>query len=171
MLFYCIYANSPRLSSGVSQILHWSPTLLYVSKNLPDKMDFWAFLCFSLKFSPFFFPQNSTFFYSLYGFWDIFPCSHWQIISSLQWWKQILTSYKVPGHGHWVNLWVRGWGVVRLLTFEVGWGVVRNRESRVFRSPEVGISGIANSKKRCSFISFFLEGFVHFPNTTLHRIG
>ena len=61
--------------------------------------------------------------------------------------------------------------MVGLLTFEVGWGVVRNRESRVFRSPEVGISAIANSKKRCSFISFFLEGFVHFPNTTLHRIG
>ena len=64
-----------------------------------------------------------------------------------------------------------GVGVVGLLTFEVGWGLVRNRESRVFRSPEVGISAIANSKKRCSFISFFLEGFVHFPNTTLHRIG
>ena len=64
-----------------------------------------------------------------------------------------------------------GEGVVGLLTFEAGWGVVRNRESRVFRSPEVGISAIANSKKRCSFVSFCLEGFVHFPNTTLHRIG
>ena len=57
------------------------------------------------------------------------------------------------------------------LTFEAGWGVVRNRESRVFRSPEVSISAIANGKKTCSFVSFFLEGFVHFPNTTLHRIG
>ena len=61
--------------------------------------------------------------------------------------------------------------MVGLLTFEAGWGAVRNRESRVFRSPEVGISAIANSKKRCSFVSFFLEGFVHFPNNTLHRIG
>ena len=38
--------------------------------------------------------------------------------------------------------------MVGLLTIEVGWGEVRNRESRVFRSPEVGISAIANSKKR-----------------------
>ena len=61
--------------------------------------------------------------------------------------------------------------MVGLLTFEAGWGVVRNRESRVFRSPEVGISAIANSKKRCSFLSFFLEGFVHFPNTTFKYTG
>ena len=61
--------------------------------------------------------------------------------------------------------------MVGLLTFEAGWGVVRNRESRVFKSPEVGISAIANSKKRCSFISFFLEGFVLFPNTTFKYTG
>ena len=132
-----------------------------------------------------FFPQNSTFFlfivwflghFYMWSLTDYFiitmrKANYWQIISSLQWWKQILTSYKVPGHGHWVNLWVRRWWVVWLLTFEAGWGVVRNRESWVFRSPEVGISAIANSKKRCSFISFFLEGFFHFPNTTLHWIG
>ena len=48
-----------------------------------------------------------------------------------------------------------GVGVVGLLTFEAGWGVVRNRESRVFRSPDVGISAIANSKRGAvSFLSF-----------------
>lgn len=61
--------------------------------------------------------------------------------------------------------------MVGLLTFEGGWGVVLNRESPFFISPEVGISAIANSKKRCTFVSFLLEGFVHFPNTTLHQIG
>ena len=34
----------------LSWIRHWSPALPY----LPDKIDFWAFLCFSLKFSSFF---------------------------------------------------------------------------------------------------------------------
>ena len=158
------HQESPRYCTDL-------PPSCMCQKILQIKWTFELFCTLVWNLAHFFPLQIQPFFYSLYGFWDIFPCSHWQIISSLQWWKQILTSYKVPGHGHWVNLWVRGWGVVRLLTFEVGWGVVRNRESRVFRSPEVGISAIANSKKRCSFISFFLEGFVHFPNTTLHRIG
>ena len=43
---------------GVSQIWHWSPTLPSGSPNLPDKMDFWDYLCFSLKFCPIF-SQNS----------------------------------------------------------------------------------------------------------------
>ena len=55
----------------LSRIWHWFSTLPYGPPNLPYKMDFWAFLCFSLKFSPFF-PQNSNFFYLiLYGFSDI----------------------------------------------------------------------------------------------------
>ena len=47
---------------GVSRIWHWSPALLHGSPNLPDKMDFWAFLCFSLKFSPFFFSKFELFY-------------------------------------------------------------------------------------------------------------
>ena len=46
---------------AVSQIWHWSLAILYGSPNLPDKMDVWAFLCFSLKFSPFF-SQKANFF-------------------------------------------------------------------------------------------------------------
>ena len=39
---------------GVSKFFIKSPDLPVRAPNLPDKMDFWAFLCFSLKFSPFF---------------------------------------------------------------------------------------------------------------------
>ena len=43
------YANSPGY--GTDLPLSWTDG----SPNLPDKMDFWAFLCFSWKFCPFFF--------------------------------------------------------------------------------------------------------------------
>ena len=43
------YANSPGY--GTNLPLSWTDG----SPNLPDKMDFWAFLCFSWKFCPFFF--------------------------------------------------------------------------------------------------------------------
>ena len=43
------YANSPGY--GTDFPLSWTDG----SPNLPDKMDFWAFLCFSWKFCPFFF--------------------------------------------------------------------------------------------------------------------
>ena len=43
------YANSPGY--GTNLPLSWTDR----SPNLPDKMDFWAFLCFSWKFCPFFF--------------------------------------------------------------------------------------------------------------------
>ena len=39
---------------GVSKFFIKSPGLPVRAPNLADKMDFWAFLCFSLKFSPFF---------------------------------------------------------------------------------------------------------------------
>ena len=50
---------------GVSWILNQSPTLLYMhgSLNLLDNIDFWAFMCFSLEFSPVF-----PFFGSWHGF-------------------------------------------------------------------------------------------------------
>ena len=50
------------------------------------------FMCLSLNFSPFF-SQNSNFFYLLYSFRDTFAHirSLTKIISSLRWWKQILT--------------------------------------------------------------------------------
>ena len=53
--------NMPTLLDypGVSCIwCQWSPTLQYGSQNLPDRMDFWPFVCFSLKFSPWFFSQK-----------------------------------------------------------------------------------------------------------------
>ena len=34
-------------------------------------MDFWPFVYFGLKFSPWFFSQNSNFFNLLHGLWDI----------------------------------------------------------------------------------------------------
>ena len=43
------YANSPGY--GTDLLLSWTDG----SPNLPDKMDLWAFLCFSWKFCPFFF--------------------------------------------------------------------------------------------------------------------
>ena len=43
------YANSPGY--GTDLPLSWTD----LSLNLPDKMDFWAFLYFSWKFCPFFF--------------------------------------------------------------------------------------------------------------------
>ena len=62
--FQWSYAYMPTLLDypGVSQIRHWSPALPHGSPNLPDKMDFWAFLCFSLKFSPFFFSKFELFY-------------------------------------------------------------------------------------------------------------
>ena len=50
------YANSPGY--GTDFPLSWTDG----SPNLPDKMDFWAFLCFSWKFCPFF----------CFSFWAIF---------------------------------------------------------------------------------------------------
>ena len=38
----------------LSRIRHRSSAFPYSSPNLPDKIIFWAFLCFSLRFSPFF---------------------------------------------------------------------------------------------------------------------
>ena len=49
-----IPANSPRVFPGVSKFFIKSPGLPVRVPNLPDKMDFWAFLCFSSKFSRFF---------------------------------------------------------------------------------------------------------------------
>ena len=43
-----------RFSWESPSFLIKSPDLPVRAPNLPDKMHFWAFLCFSLKFSPFF---------------------------------------------------------------------------------------------------------------------
>lgn len=46
-----MYANSPRLSRSLADT--WSISYsLDRSPNLPDKINFWAFLCFSMEFSP-----------------------------------------------------------------------------------------------------------------------
>lgn len=81
----------------------------------PIKMDFWAFLWFTLKFSPFFFSQNSNFF------------MHNMVSGTFL---------------HIFSLWqgsVCGWGVVGLLTFRER-GVVQNGETPDWRSLEFDIS-------------------------------
>ena len=129
---------------------------------------FWALVWnlahfFSLKIQPFFIHcmVSGTFFHAvtdrLFHHYND-ESKFWLHIRS-----QVMATGSICGWGG--GGWWGCWHLKR------GWGVVRNRQSRVFRSPEVGISAIANSKKRCSFVSFFLEGFVHFPNTTLHWIG
>ena len=50
----CPYLPTLPVFRGVSKFFIKSPDLPGRAPNLPDKMDFWAFLCFSLKFSPFF---------------------------------------------------------------------------------------------------------------------
>ena len=114
--FQWSYTDMPTLLDypGVSRIRHWSPALLHGSPNLPYKMDFWAFLCFSLKFNPFF-SQNLNFFI------------HNMVSGTFL---------------HIFSLWqgsVCGWGVVGLLTFR-GRGEVQNRETPGWRSLAVDIS-------------------------------
>ena len=58
---------------GVSWIWRQSPALPYGSPYLPDKIIFWAFLCLSLRFTPFL-AQNLNFSHSQYCFWGI--CAH-----------------------------------------------------------------------------------------------
>ena len=50
----CAYLPTLPVFPGVSKFFIKSPGLPVRAPNLQDKMDFWAFLCFSLKFSPFF---------------------------------------------------------------------------------------------------------------------
>ena len=61
------YMPTPPYYLGVSQIQHRSPAHRYRSPYLPDKIIFWAFLCLSLRFSPFL-VQSLNFSYSEYGF-------------------------------------------------------------------------------------------------------
>ena len=103
-----IYAISPGYNTDDSN------SLIYRSPNLPDKMDFCHFQCFSLKFSPFF-PSKFKFFYSLYGFWDnLHVLDHWQRLFHHYHDQQILifctsckTWYNVLSHSH-VVIWRLG---------------------------------------------------------------
>ena len=54
----------------LSRIRQQSPGLPYGSPNLPDKISFWAFLCFTLEFIPFS-PKIRIAFDSKFGFWGI----------------------------------------------------------------------------------------------------
>ena len=56
-----IMPTLPDYLQGVSWILHWSPAPPYGSPTLLDKMDLWAFMRLSLKFSPFFFSKFEFF--------------------------------------------------------------------------------------------------------------
>ena len=105
---------------GVFRIWHRSPALPYGSPYLLDKIIFWAFLCLSLRFSPFL-AQHANFSYSQLAvsgaFLDIFI--HWQrLFLASKWCLQILivcnsckTSNNVLSHSHWgLGQSVGGWG-------------------------------------------------------------
>ena len=78
--------QAPPASIPLSSPIPYIPALLYGSPNLPHKIGFWVFLCYSLKFSPFFFEN------SMVSWAFLHVLSHWQrlLFSSLQWWMQIL---------------------------------------------------------------------------------
>lgn len=125
----CIYTTSPRYNANLSL-------------SCMDKMDFWAFLCFSFKYSPSFFfhfycffihcTVSGTFLHIFITNKDYFVIA--MIKVNLIAFSSCKTSYNVLSQGSWVNLWAGGWG---------WWGcwhsgrrgVVENRESPVFRSP------------------------------------
>ena len=63
---------------GVSKFFIKSPDLPVRAPNLPDKMDFWAFLCFSLKFSPFFHKIRTFFIHCTVSGTFLHMFSQWQ---------------------------------------------------------------------------------------------
>ena len=126
-------------SCQLSRIQHRSPALLYWSPYLPDKLIFWAFLCLSLKFSPFSAQNLNFLIHSAVSGAFLHIFSHWQrLFLASKWWLRILivcssckTSYNVISHAHW-GLSIGGYPL----------GVVKKRETPDFRSPEVGISAV-----------------------------
>ena len=96
------YANSLGLSGSLSDTALISHSLPYGSPNLLDKMDFWAFLCLSLKFSQFYFFSNFFFIHcTVPGTFLHFSFSHWQRLFCL--YNLIVcisykTSYNVLSH-------------------------------------------------------------------------
>ena len=63
---------------GVSKFFIKSPDLPVRAPNLPHKMDFWAFLCFSLKFSPFFHKIRTFFIHCTVSGTFLHMFSQWQ---------------------------------------------------------------------------------------------
>ena len=131
-----------QLSRFSQESPSFSSNLPVRAPNLPDKMEFWAFLCFSLKFSPFFHKIRTFCIHCKVSgtFLQIF--SQWQrFCSSLQWWKRILiphTSCKMSYNV--LRQFVGGGGGVGGLVraVDIRGGVVQNRDSPDFTSPEVG---------------------------------
>ena len=74
------YAYLPTLPvfPGISKFFIKSPDLPVSAPNLPDKMDFWAFLCFSLKFSPFFHKIRTFFIHCTVSGTFLHMFSQWQ---------------------------------------------------------------------------------------------
>ena len=135
----------PTLSDypGVSRIQQQSPGLPYMSPNLPDKIELWAFLCFNLEFIPFS-PKIRIFYDSKFGFWGIFT----RISSLTKSWKLIVmvcnsckTSYNVLSWLGTGSNCAHGRGGVRGGWSLIFGGLMQKKESPDFRFPEVGISG------------------------------
>ena len=72
------YLPTLPVFTGVSKFFIKYPGLPVRAPNLPDKMDFWAFLCFSLKFSPFFHKIRTSFIHCTVSGTVLHMFSQWQ---------------------------------------------------------------------------------------------
>ena len=110
---------------GVSKFFIKSPDLPVRAPNLPDKMDFWTFLCFSLKFSPFFHKIRTFFIHCTVSGTFLHMFSQWQRLvrhyNDERFWSHVR---HVRRHNYNVlrQFVGAGWGVLVLLTFGGGGG-------------------------------------------------
>ena len=133
---------------GVSWVGHQSPGLPYGSPYLLDKIIFWAFLSLSLRFSLFLAQKLNFCIRSTVSGAFLHWFSHWQrlYLASKRWSRIFMVcnscknSYNVLSHSHICQGCGGGRGVHVISRGGGGGGVVKNRESPDFRSPEVGIS-------------------------------
>ena len=72
------YLPTLQVFPGVSKFFIKSPDLPVRASNLPDKMDVWAFLCFSLKFSQFFHKIRTFFIHRTVSGTFLHMFSQWQ---------------------------------------------------------------------------------------------
>ena len=128
-------------------------------------MDFWAILCFSLKFSPYFSAMWTFFVYCTVSWTFLLVFSHWQ--RSFCHYNHESEFCPKPRHlGHFVG---GGMGLGGLLTVGGSWqsgdgGVEQNRVSPDFRSPKVGISEMAGC-----YPLFFFGIFIDLDFIAVHK--
>ena len=115
----------------LSRIRHWSPALPYISPNLPDKMAFLTFLCFSLGFSPFL-PQNWVPFLANFCTYLVSDKDYFSIkmmITNFDSMYSIYRIYSINRPGRLLNFWtlrvgaysrwalIRGWELIKFSPF------------------------------------------------------